>query len=108
MKKFLGTFSTKEFLVTKINKVLNSLIFILNTPTKDGIKVPFIPLPWIYVKYLSNKTLKALFLPLSIKLISSSFESKISKVKFLSYVLILVFFNLLKYSSFPLEASKLQ
>ena len=34
-----------EFLVIKTNKVLNVFILILNTPTKEGIKVPLIPLP---------------------------------------------------------------
>ena len=107
MKKFLGTFSTKEFLVIKINKVLKLLIFILKTPTNKGIKVQFNPLPLIYVKYWSNKFAISPLFPFP-KLISSSSESKISNVKFLSYVLILVFFNLLKYSSLPFAAKRLQ
>ena len=45
MKKFLGTFSTNEFLVIRTNKVLKLLILTLKTPTNKGINVPFIPLP---------------------------------------------------------------
>ena len=44
--------------MTKTNKVLKLFILILNTPNKDGIKVPLIPLPCIYVKYLSNNWYK--------------------------------------------------
>ena len=45
VKKFFGAFSTIEFLVMKTNNVLKLFIFTLKTPTKEGIKVPFIPFP---------------------------------------------------------------